>query len=94
MLVRPHLLYPEVPVANPRLRIYLYCRGEAVQTYGAHSLTPEQVEVGVLNRACDHLGVSAVEHRALRSCQARVEGPDFTFDVRYDVPLLEFKIIS
>jgi hypothetical protein len=90
MLVRPHLLYPDVQVTNPRLRIYLYHREEPVQTFGAHSLSPEEVEIGVLNRACDFLGISAIEHRALRFFRAAVEGPGFYLPIRYDVPSLEF----
>ncbi len=92
MLVRPHLLYPEVQVTNPRLRIYLYYQNEHVGTFGAHSLSPAEVEIGVLNRACDHFGTSAIEHRLLCQFKARVEGPGFQFPLRYDVELLEFKL--
>jgi hypothetical protein len=89
-----HLLYPDVPLYRPRLRIYLYRDDLPVGSYGADSITPAQLEVGVLNRACQHAGVSAVEHRVLRRYRAILETGTTTIHIRYNAADMEFRLIS
>jgi hypothetical protein len=93
MAAIPHLLYQEVPLYRPRLRIILYRHDIPVEVFGADSLSPTEIEIGVLNRACEHAGVSAVETAVLQRYHARAE--DRTGDhvmLHYDCELLEFKL--
>lgn len=91
-MVVPHLLYPDVQLHNPRLRIHLYLGDAHAGSFGASSVSPSDIEIGVLNRACVHAGVSSVEKDVLNNYRACVEGPGFLFRVAYDPEQLEFKL--
>ncbi len=93
-MVLPHLLYPDVPLFNPRIKIHLFRGDEYAGTFGAASLTREKAEIGVLHQACEHAGVSSVEKDVLKHYRARVEGPGFMFTLTYDADDLEFHFTS
>ena len=92
MDVLPHLLYPDVRVHRPNIRIRLYHDDALAAVYGADFLTKEEIETGVLHRACLHATVSMVDGETLRRYRAAVEGNGVELDVHYDPAELEFFI--
>ncbi len=91
-MTHPHLLYPDVSLYRARIQIRLYRYNELVAVFAADSLTQEQLETGVLCRACDHACCSMVTHTVLRHYHAIAEVEDVQIRVGYSSAQLEFYV--
>jgi len=87
---KPHLLYPDVFLFQGHIQIRLYRRDELVAVFAADALTQEQLETGVLNRACDHAGCSMVNVNTLRQYHAVAETARGRITVRYNKTDMQF----
>lgn len=88
----PHLLYADVPVFNPRVKISLFRKNEHAGTFGAASLTPDKLAIGVLHRVCEHAGVSSVQQDVLGEYHAIVEAENLFLRMTYSPEDLEYII--
>jgi hypothetical protein len=84
MSAKPHLLYPDVFIYMAHIQIRLYRWGELVEVFAADALTQEQLEIGVLNRACDNAGCSMVNAQTLRQYHAIAETARGRVHVKYN----------
>ena len=84
MSAKPHLLYPDVFLYSAHIQIRLYRWDELVAVYAADALTQEQLETGVLNRACDYSGCSMVNSQTLRHYHAIAETARGRVQVKYN----------
>lgn len=91
MSAHPHLLYPDLFLYEAHIQIRLYRWGELVAVYAADALTQEQLETGVLCRACDHAPCSMVNADTLRQYRAIAETARGLVFVRYHKSELQFE---